>query len=155
MIRTKSEYYSADVKLGKQKSKAKVSLFGGASDNFRDSNGFHFRLKLDGGEGFGKKMYNVLKPRSRGYNVDMLANTAYQNLFDGIGIDLEPVNVIFNKSSFGIYVMEEYFDKYLMESKSFRESIIFKTMRKDSIKFKHLPDNDNAEIAKNILSNPI
>ena len=152
MIRTKSEYYSADVKLGKQKSKAKVSLFGGASDNFRDSNGFHFRLKLDGGEGFGKKMYNVLKPRSRGYNVDMLANTAYQNLFDGIGIDLEPVNVIFNKSSFGIYVMEEYFDKYLMESKSFRESIIFKTMRKDSIKFKHLPDNDNAEIAKNILS---
>mgnify|MGYP003634191564 CR=1 FL=1 len=155
MIRTASNYYNADVQYGNAKSKAKVSLFGGASDNFRDSNGFHFRLKFNGGEGFGKKMYNVLKPRSRGYNIDVIANTIYQNLFNGIGIDLEPVNVIFNKSSFGIYLMEEYFDKYLIESKSFRESMIFKTMSKDSIKFKHIPITENVTLGQNLLSDII
>ncbi len=150
MIRTQSDYYKADIKLGEGKSKSKVGLFGGASDNFRDSNGFHFRIKFDGKEGFGKKMYNVMKPRSRGFNIDKLASVIHENVFNGIGIEYEPVNVIFNKASFGIYLTEEYFDKYLMESKEHRESFIFKTMSRDSIKFKHVPDVENA-IARTVL----
>ncbi|MGI9551855.1 MAG: hypothetical protein ACR2MT_11695 [Aurantibacter sp.] len=152
MIRTQTNYYNADIELGEGKSKSKVGLFGGASDNFRDSNGFHFRVKFNGKEGFGKKMYNVLKPRSRGHNIDKLASVIHENLFKGVGIDYEPVNVTFNKSSFGIYLTEEYFDKYLIESKSHRESFIFKTMGKDSIKFKHAPDAADALTRMNLIS---
>ena len=53
-------------------------------DHYRSPNGFSFRLKFDGGEGFGNKKLISLNPRSRDFNSDMLSNILFSELAGGI-----------------------------------------------------------------------
>lgn len=96
-----NNYFNSKVRVGDQKSKAEIKLFGMNPDHYRSPNGFSFRLKFDGGVGFGSKKVNFINPRSRDYNSDFLSNIIFSELADGIKINYDLYKVVFNKSDYG------------------------------------------------------
>ena len=136
-----NNYFKSKVRVGDMNSKAEIKLFGMNPDHYRSPNGFSFRLKFDGGIGFGGKKVNFLNPRSRDFNSDFLSNVIFSELADGIKINYDLYKVIFNKSDYGYYLKEDFFDKYLIEENSRRESLIFEVIG-DSIHFNHIGDDN-------------
>ena len=132
----KSKYLEED-----RLTKAEIKLFGMNPDHFRDSDAHSFRIKYDGDYGYGKKKVNFLNPRSRDYITDPLLNIIYDKIFSGIKISYEPVQVFLNKSNYGIFYKEDFFDKYLIEDNRRRESVIFEALN-DSLQFNFIGEND-------------
>lgn len=135
-----NNYFNSKVRIGDKKSKAEIKLFGMNPDHYRSPNGFSFRLKFDGGVGFGSKKVNFLNPRSRDFNSDFLSNIIFSKLAGGIKINYDLFKVVFNKSDYGYYLKEDFFDKYLIEDNHRRESLIFEVIG-DSIHFNHIGDD--------------
>lgn len=122
--------------------KAEIKLFGMNPDHFRDSDGHSFRLRFDGEQGFGDKKVNFLNPRSRDFITDPLLNIIYGKLYGGLKINYKPVRVVLNKSNYGIFYMEDFFDKYFIEQNEKRESLIFE-ISNDSIYYNHLGEDES------------
>lgn len=122
--------------------KAQIKLFGMNPDHFRDSDGHSFRLRFDGEEGFGDKKVNFLNPRSRDFITDPLLNIIYGKLYGGLKINYQPVRVVLNKSNYGIFYMEDFFDKYFIEQNKKRESLIFE-ISNDSIYYNHIGEDES------------
>ncbi|MEL0201730.1 MAG: hypothetical protein VW892_03690, partial [Flavobacteriaceae bacterium] len=59
-----NQYFKSKVLINEGKSKAEIRLFGMNPDHYRSPKGFSFRLKFNGGEGFGNKKINLINPRS-------------------------------------------------------------------------------------------
>ena len=57
-----------------------------------------------------------------------MLNTIYSKTFSGLNISSEPIDVIFNKQDYGIYLIEDFLDKYLIEENRQRESFIFEVV---------------------------
>lgn len=133
-------YFKAKVRLGETNSKSKIKLFGLFPDHFGDSDGHSFRLKFNGKTGFGKKKVNVLKPMTRSFNLDRFTNILFGKSFNGLDITSEPIDVNFNKSDYGVYLIEDFFDKYLIEENFNRESFIFE-ITNNKVYFNHVPKN--------------
>lgn len=138
---SENHYFKSRVLINEKKSKSELRLFGMNPDHYRRSNGFSFRLKFNGGEGFGNKKVNLINPRSRDFNSDVLSNIIFYELSKGIKINYDLFKVIFNKSDYGYYLKEDFFDKYLIEENNRRESVIFEVL-KDSIHFNHIGDDN-------------
>ena len=85
------------------------------SDHFRNPNSHSFRIKFNGLQGYGKKTLNFLNPRSRDFITDPLLNIIFNKLYNGIQINYKPYKLYFNKSDYGVYYSEDFFDKYLIE----------------------------------------
>ena len=122
--------------------KAQIKLFGMNPDHFRDSDGHSFRLRFDGEQGFGDKKVNFLNPRSRDFITDPLLNIIYGKLYGGLKINYQPVRVVLNKSNYGIFYMEDFFDKYFIEQNNKRESLIFE-ISNDSIYYNHIGEDES------------
>ena len=104
-----------------------LKLFGMNPDHFRSQNGHSFRVKYKkAGKGYGNRKLNYINPRSRDYSTDYLINLIFKKVFDGIRINYKPVEVYLNKIRYGIMLEEVFFDKYLIEENSRRESVILK-----------------------------
>ena len=130
--------------------KAEIKLFGMNPDHFRDSDGHSFRLRFDGKQGFGDKKVNFLNPRSRDFITDPLLNIIYGKLYGGLKINYKPVRVVLNKSNYGIFYMEDFFDKYFIEQNQKRESLIFE-ISNDSIYYNHIGEDESfLEIGSNL-----
>ena len=89
-----NNYYKSSFNDGKTETKAEIRLFGLNPDHFRDVNGHSFRIKFDGGEGYGNKKVNFLNPRSRDFITDPLMNIIYTKLYNGIGIKYKPYRIM-------------------------------------------------------------
>tara|TARA_X000000368_G_scaffold153911_1_gene121253 strand:- start:3522 stop:5621 length:2100 start_codon:yes stop_codon:yes gene_type:complete len=139
-----NEYYKATFNDNSKLTKSKIKLFGMNSDHFRNPNSHSFRIKYDGSKGYGKRTANFLNPRSRDFITDPLLNIIYSKLYDGIEIDYKPYQLYFNKSDYGIYYEEDFFDKYLIEGNNRRESVIFEIVQ-DSLEFNHLGEDNSLE----------
>lgn len=143
-------YYKASFNDRKNITKAEIKLFGMNSDHFRNPNSHSFRIKFNGFQGYGKKTLNFLNPRSRDYITDPLINIIFYKLYNGIQINYKPYKLYFNKSDYGVYYSEDFFDKYLIEGNNRRESVIFEIVN-DSLEFNHLGEDDVFEnLAKEI-----
>tara|TARA_B100001093_G_C26852881_1_gene1025932 strand:+ start:597 stop:2675 length:2079 start_codon:yes stop_codon:yes gene_type:complete len=140
----KNSYYKTLITAVDKEIKAEIRLFGLNPDHFRDVNGHSFRVKYDGGEGYGKKQVNFLNPRSRDFITDPLINIIYSKLYKGIGIKYKPYRIILNKSNYGIFYKEDFFDKYLIEENNMRESLIFEVVN-DSIQFNYKGENNSLD----------
>ena len=136
-----NNYYPIKIKDTSSNSKGEIKLFGMNVDHFRDSGGHSFRIKFNGGSGYGNQKFNFVNPRSRNFTTDALINLIFKKVYKGIQINYEPVNVILNKIKYGILYKEDFFDKYLIENNERRESVIFEIIG-DSIHFNHLGKND-------------
>ena len=53
-----NSYYKSSFKDNNTETKAEIRLFGLNPDHFRDVNGHSFRIKFDGGKGYGNKKVN-------------------------------------------------------------------------------------------------
>ena len=121
----KNNFYKAEYSEGKENIDAEIKLFGMNPDHYRDSDAHSFRLKFKNSSGFGKKKVNFLNPRSRDFITDPLLNMIFSKVYSGIQIRYEPVQINLNKSNYGIFLQEDFFDKYLIEGNRKRESVIF------------------------------
>lgn len=121
----KNNFYKAVYSEGKENIDAEIKLFGVNPDHYRDSDAHSFRLKFKNSSGFGKKKVNFLNPRSRDFITDPLLNMIFSKVYSGIQIRYEPVQINLNKSNYGIFLQEDFFDKYLIEGNRKRESVIF------------------------------
>ena len=110
-----NEYYKAKFFDNKTTTNSRVKLFGMNSDHFRNPNSHSFRIKYDGKDSYGKRTSNFLNPRSRDFVTDPLLNIIFSNLYGGIAINYKLFQLYFNKSDYGIYFEEDFFDKYLIE----------------------------------------
>ena len=103
-----------------------IKLFGMNSDHYQ-KNKTSFRVKFKGGDFFAKKKVNFLSPKTRSFQMDFLCNAVYKNAFGGIGIQQVPIILSVNNVSKGIYFMEDFFDKYLIEKNKKKDSFIFES----------------------------
>lgn len=150
-----NQKFKSKIRYNDQNLSGKVKLFGMNPDHYRDSNGHSLRVSYNGGKGLGKKRVNVINPRSRGYISDFAANYIYKQLYDGIQIGYNPVKMKVNKQNYGIFLEEDFFDKYLIEKNFNRESVIFEILRKDSIHFNYLGKDNSFKELSDSLSNKI
>lgn len=135
-------YFKSKININEKEIKGQLKLFGMNPDHFRSQNGHSFRVKYKkGGEDFGNRQFNYINPRSRDFITDYLLNLIYFKIYDGIRINSKPVEVFLNKNRFGIMLEESFFDKYLIETNSRRESVIFE-IHNEKFDYNHL-DNDS------------
>ena len=147
-----NEYYKAKFFNNKIKTNSRVKLFGMNSDHFRNPNSHSFRIKYDGKESYGKRSSNFLNPRSRDFITDPLLNIIFSNLYGGIEINYKLFQLYFNKSDYGIYFEEDFFDKYLIEENQRRGSVIFEIVN-DSLEFNYMGEDNSLEnISKELSS---
>ena len=137
-----NNYYKVRYNDGSSDVKAEIKLFGMNPDHFRDSDGHSFRLRFDAEQGFGDKKLNFLNPRSRDFITDPLLNIIYGKVYGGLKINYSPARVVLNKSNYGIFYMEDFFDKYFIEQNRKRESLIFE-ISNDSLYFNHIGEDDS------------
>ncbi len=74
---------------------------------------------------FGSKAFkNILRRETRKYSFDFFANVIYNQLCGGLKINSEPINFIMNGVKSPLFLMEDGFDKYLIEKNRNREGSI-------------------------------
>jgi len=122
----KHSYHEAFTEYKNYNTSSKMKLFGMNSDHYHN-NKPSFRVKFKGGRFFAKKKINILSPKTRSFQMDHIYNQAYKNKFGGIGIDQTPIVLCINNESKGVYFMEDFFDKYLIEKNKKKESFIFES----------------------------
>ena len=122
----KHNYHTGFTKYKNYTSKSKIKLFGMNSDHY-NKNKKSLRVKFQGGEFFAKKKVNFLSPKTRSFQMDQIYNTVYRNVFNGIEIQQKPILLCINNISKGIYFMEDFFDKYMIEKNRKKESFIFES----------------------------
>ena len=137
-----NKYYKAKFTDRYTSSKSEIRLFGMNSDHFRNPRSHSFRIRFDGAKGIGKKTQNFLHPRSRDFITDPLLNIFYDKIYNGIRINYEPYIVYLNKTNYGIFYAEDFFDKYLIEGNKRRESVIFEVVN-DSLEFNYLGEDNS------------
>ena len=148
----KFNYYKSNYLVDDKRSKSEIKLIGINPDHYRNSDGHSFRLKLNGGSGFGNQTFNFLNPRTRDYITDPLFNLFYNIRYGGIKINYEPVEVYLNKIKYGLFYKEDFFDKYLIENNERRESVIFEVIN-DVFNFNHLGiENEFEPLANEIVN---
>ena len=122
----KHSYHQAFTKYKNYTGISNMKLFGMNSDHYH-KNKPSFRVKFNGDRFFAKKKINFLSPKTRSFQMDHIYNQTYKKKFEGIGINQTPVVLVVNNKSHGVYFMEDFFDKYLIEKNRKKESFIFES----------------------------
>jgi hypothetical protein len=145
-------YHKASCKVNSRKIDLKIKLFGMFPDHIENKSKYSFRAKAKNSNIFGITKFNILKPNSRGYQVDFMANKAYKNMTNGIEIFSQPVFTIMNKEVFGVMVFEEFYDKVLIERNFYRENTLFE-VHKDAVSFNYIPSNLDTSFYNGLFKN--
>lgn len=104
----------------------KISLTGMMTIHLDNDEKWSFQVKVKGDDTIaGMKRFGMLLPDTRGYVTDWIGMELMKER-GMMGLRVDFVNVTINGKPKGIFYMEERFDKYLVESNSLREGIIFK-----------------------------
>lgn len=122
----KNEEFPADLTFQGKTHRVKINLTGLTTEHLSNPDKWSFEVKVRGDDTVnGMKRFGILIPSSRGYMSDWLA---FELMKDRglIGLRADFVDVSINGKSYGVYYMEERYDKHLLENNRFRESIIFK-----------------------------
>jgi hypothetical protein len=139
--------------------KSKIKLFGYNKDHWGNSSKWSFRVNIKGFESYRQsKQFNLLVPNTRGYLFDYLINKIVAD-FNFISIDYYPVHLDLNGYDKGIYLFEDFFNKYLIEKNNKKDSMIFTRNKKSGkigINHPKLSKTSNAQRALKIYleSNP-
>ena len=126
----KKDKHKARIKLlnGHQNKwqKAEIAMMGMLPDHHGSFERMSLKVKLKGDNRlFNKKAFSLVLPETRTYFVDQMSNQAYKELYGGIQINTRPVWVQFRKNKPVVMLLEDKFDKFLVEANERRESIIF------------------------------
>lgn len=119
------DYVPAGIRYKKQSFKVDIRLKGDLISHL-DKNKWSFRVKLKGDNSiWGIKKFSLQSPGQRGDLAQWIFHQALKN--EGlIALRYKFVNVIVNGKNWGLYALEEHFDKYLIENNKRREGPILK-----------------------------
>lgn len=106
--------------------KAEIALMGMLPDHHSSIERMSIKVNLKGDNRlFQKKSFSLVLPETRNFLLDQLSNAVFKESYQGIQIKSIPVWVQFRKNKPLIMLLEERFDKFLVEANERRESIIF------------------------------
>ncbi|MDA8753813.1 right-handed parallel beta-helix repeat-containing protein [Candidatus Marinimicrobia bacterium] len=118
-------------------SDSKIKLLGSNFDHWGNPNKWSLRIKLkDFGFYRQTKQFNLLIPHTRGFLFDYLLNKISSD-YDFISLEYVPVQLFINGKNNGIYLFEDFHNKYLIEKNQKKDSMIFKFKSNNKIKLKH------------------
>lgn len=155
---------------------SKIRLKGDYSDHWGDKKKWSLRVQLKGENSIlGMKNFSLQHPKTRSYINEYIFHKLLSQ-FDLITLRYEFVNVFINEEDYGIYALEEHFEKRLLENNNRKEGVIirfpdavtevltrgvqsddfFRFTPLDAFQSKKISDskilNNQFEIAKNLLS---
>lgn len=125
LYRENDDYVSAKIKYKDKDYKAKIRLKGDWIDHLAGKR-WSFRVKiLDGKSLFGMRKFSLQTPKTRNYINEWIFHKLmkYENL---PSLRYKFVPLILNGNNYGIYALEEHFDKILIESNKFKEGPIIR-----------------------------
>ncbi len=110
------EYVPATLEYKGKKIKIKLRLKGHMTDHIETDNKWSFRIKVKGNDNFmGMKRFSIQQPGTRGYIYEWIYHELMKRE-DVIALRYTFINVSVNGKDWGIYAMEENFDKELIEN---------------------------------------
>ena len=120
------EYVPISMTYQGQQIKAKARIKGTLPDHWSDDKKWSFRIKInDEGTVEDMKRFSIQQPKTRGYLKEWFYSTLNQS--QGIlAARYYFTHLILNGTDYGIYAIEEHFDKRLLESQGRREGPIIK-----------------------------
>lgn len=119
------EYVPAVIRYKGKIARAKIRLKGDATDHLqRDKWSFRIEIK-DSDTVFGMKRFSIQHPKTRNYICEWICHKVMRN--EGIIVPrYKFIEVILNGKNYGIYAIEEHFEKRLVENNKYREGPIIK-----------------------------
>ena len=119
------EFYKAELIYNNSEYKTSIKLVGGEMDHF-SSDKWSFRCKIkDKKSILGMREFNLMHPSTRLYISSWVCNELYRKN-DFVNINYHFVDVVINGDSKGIYILEEWFDKPMIEKDGNRAGLIFR-----------------------------
>ena len=117
---------------------SKVKLLGYNKDHWGNPSKWSYRVKMKGFESYNRsKQFNLLIPSTRGYLFDYLINKISSD-FGMISIKYHPLKIYLNGYDKGIYIYEDFFNKFLIERNNKKDSMIFvRNEKTKKISIKH------------------
>lgn len=118
-----SDYVPADIRYNDKTIKVRLRLKGDHTDHLEGGK-WSFRIKLRGKEAlFGMKQFSIQHPKTRNYIYEWLYHSALKK--EGlISLRYDFIDVTLNGKGLGIYAMEEFFEKQLIEHNRLRDAPI-------------------------------
>ena len=134
------EQVNCDLYFRREKMRARIKIPGLSWDHFLHPRKWSMRVNIKDKNSFkGTKQFNLLRPETRQYLIGYIANEIAKK-YDIISIGYSPVQVLVNGKNMGIYLFEDFFNKYLIEKNKKKDSFIF-TISPSSEK-----NNDNVDL---------
>ena len=115
----------ASIQFNKQIHKVDLRLKGDRNIHFNEKNKASYKIELDNNKKIlGLNKFSLMKPRARNYIHEWLFHELMQ-VGDLIALKYKFINLKINGDSNGLYVLEEGFDKVLLERNKKRNGPIF------------------------------
>jgi len=109
----------------RNKMRSEIKITGFLWDHFLHPRKWSMRVKIKDKNSFkGTKQFNLLRPETREYLIGYTANEIAKK-YNIISIGYSPVQVMINGKNMGIYLFEDFFNKYLIEKNRKKDSVIF------------------------------
>ncbi|MFH1479059.1 MAG: right-handed parallel beta-helix repeat-containing protein [Candidatus Omnitrophota bacterium] len=125
LIVESDDYVPADIKYRDKSIKVDLRLKGDHVDHL-EGNKWSFRIKVKGDDTlFGMKFFSIQHPKTRDYIYEWIYHKALKR--EGIiSLRYDFIEVTLNGKYLGVYAIEEFFDKRLIEDNKYREGPIIR-----------------------------
>ena len=126
LIAGDNDYVSATIRHGEESVKVSIRLKGDWVYDNLEGDKWSFRIKVKGQNTlFGIKQFSLHHPKARNYIYEWIFHRALKRE-DVLGLRYEFVKVTLNGKSWGIYALEEHFEKQLIENNQRRDGPIIR-----------------------------
>ena len=124
LLTDEDDYIPAVIRGDGKRDDAEIRLKGDWTDHLVGGK-WSFRVKMDKEPLWGMKKFSIHRPETRDGVSEYLVQTFYRD-HGGIALRYDFIDVLINGEYMGVYGMEEFFDKRLVESSFYREGPIIK-----------------------------
>ncbi len=123
LMKDDTDYVPAEIRYNGKALRASLRLKGDHTDHL-ETNKWSFRIKLRGNDTlFGMRSFSIQHPKTRNYIYEWLYHKALKR--EGlVSLRYDFIDVTLNGKDMGIYAIEEFFDKRLIEHNEYREGPI-------------------------------
>jgi len=125
LVTEDEDFVSAGIRYKNKNIKAELRLKGDHTDHLQ-GNKWSFRIRIKGNETlFGMRLFSIQHPKTRTYIHEWLYHEALRRE-KLIALRYDFINVTLNGKDLGIYALEEFFEKRLIENSRHREGPIIR-----------------------------
>jgi len=124
LLTEEDDYVPAVIRADGKKDDAEIRLKGDWTDHLQQGK-WSFRIKMDQEAPWGMTKFSMHRPETRNGVSEYLIQKFYRE-HGGIGLRYDFIDVLINGEYIGVYALEEFFDKRLIENAHRREGPIIK-----------------------------